>query len=136
LLRASVHESGHAVAALFFDLPLRDVLIRENGSGSTRYCHCLGPEMAECRAIVIFAGPAAERDLFPFDSCADSRDLHNIDEMVERFELTWGEFEMGRLRFEAQFLVHRLRPRIHRVAVALVEHRHLSADQIARIGFT
>lgn len=131
LLRAAFHESGHAVAALSFDLPLRDALIRENGSGSTRYHHSLGPEMAESRAIVIFSGPAAERDAFPFvDNCEDSRDLHNIDEMVERFGLTWGEFEMGRLKFEAQFLVARLRPRIRAVAAALVEHRHLNASAI------
>ena len=133
LLRAAVHETGHAVAALFFDLPLRDALIRENGSGSCRYHHGLGPEVAESRAIVIFAGPAAELDAFPFvDSCADDRDLYNIDEMVERFGLSWGEFEIGRLKFEAQFLVRRLRPRIRAVAWALVEHRHLNASAIAR----
>ena len=131
LLRAAVHESGDAVAALHFGLPLKEALIRENGSGSTRYHHGLGPELAESRAIVIFSGASAERDAFPLvDSCHDSRDLHNIDEMVERFNLTWGEFELGRLKFEAQFLVQRLRTRIHRVASALVQHRRLTADQI------
>jgi hypothetical protein len=135
LLRAAVHESGHAVAALHFELPLRDALIRENGSGSYRYHHGLGPELAEYRAIVSFFGPLTERDLFPFDSCEDHRDLNNIDEMVERFGLTWDEFELGHLKFEVQFLVHRLRPRIRRVAAALVEHRHLSAATIARYAF-
>jgi hypothetical protein len=131
LLRASVHESGHSCAALFYGLPLKEALIRPDGTGFTRYHHSLGPDMAERRAIVIFSGPAAERDLFPFGGCADTRDLHNIGEMVERFGLTWDEFELGRLKFEAQFLVQRLRPRIHRVAAALVEHRHLTAAAIA-----
>jgi hypothetical protein len=36
------------------------------------------------------------------------------------------------LKFEAEILVAHLRPRICAVAVALVEHRHLNADQIAR----
>jgi hypothetical protein len=132
LLRASVHESGHAVTAMFYDLPLKEALIREDGTGFTRYRHGLGPELAESRAVVIYAGPLAERDLFPFDSCHDSRDLENIDEMIAHFGLTWEEFEKGRLRFEAEFLVERLRPPIQRVAAALVEHRHLSASAIAR----
>jgi hypothetical protein len=133
LLRASIHESGHAVTALFFDLPLRDALIRPDGTGSTRYHHhSLGPDLAESRAIVILSGAAAERDLFPFGSCQDSRDLYNIGEMIERFGLDWGEFEMGRLRFEAEVLVERLRPRIRAVAAGLVQHRHLTAEQIAR----
>ena len=36
-------------------------------------------------------------------------------------------------RFDAQRLVQQLRPRILRVAAALVQHRYLTADQIARI---
>jgi hypothetical protein len=63
LLRAAVHESGDAVAALHFGLPLKEALIRENGSGSTRYHHGLGPELAESRAIVIFSGASAEREV-------------------------------------------------------------------------
>jgi len=40
------------------------------------------------------------------------------------------------LRFDAQSLVQKLRPRIRAVAAALVQHRCLTADQIARIGLT
>jgi hypothetical protein len=35
--RCSIHESGHAVAALFYSLPLFEVVIRTDGSGVTKY---------------------------------------------------------------------------------------------------
>jgi hypothetical protein len=59
-------------------------------------------------------------------------DQHRRADALHRLDLDWDELRLGMLRFEAQFLVQRLRPRIHHVAAALVEHRHLTADQIAR----
>jgi hypothetical protein len=56
--------------------------------------------------------------------------------MIERFGLDWDARRLSVLRFDAQLLVARQRARIQRVAAALVEHRHLTADQIARIGLT
>ena len=131
LARAAAHEAGHAVAALHYELPLKEVLVRPDGTGATRYARSLGRAEAELRTIVIFGGPAAERDLFPFDSCADTRDLRAIDEMIERFGLDWGARRLASLRFDAQLLVKRLRPRIRRVAAALIERRRLSAEAVA-----
>ena len=36
-LRCAIHESGHACAAVRLWLPLREVVINDNGSGITRY---------------------------------------------------------------------------------------------------
>ncbi len=132
LARAAVHESGHAAAALHFGLPLREVLIREDGSGSTRY-HCRGPEMAEASAITNFSGAEAERDVFLDWHGGDSRDRCNIDEMIAQFGLDWDQRRLATLRFEAQILVGRLRPRIQRVACELVRSRHLTASAVAGV---
>jgi hypothetical protein len=64
----------------------------------------------------------------------DSRDLIAINNMIQRLRLDWGERRLGALRFDAQLLVARLRPRIRRVAAALVEHRRLSASAIAVVA--
>jgi hypothetical protein len=49
LARAAWHEGGHAIAALYYDLPLREVLIRENGTGLTSYCRRLVPAVGHLR---------------------------------------------------------------------------------------
>jgi hypothetical protein len=127
LARAAAHEAGHAVAAVHFELPLKEVLIRDDGTGHTSYLTWLGRAEAECWAISNYAGPAAERDLFWDRRGGDTRDLLAIDNMIRRLGLGWDQWRLATLRFDAQLLVARLRPRIRAVAVALVQHRHLTA---------
>ncbi len=131
LARVAIHESGHAVAALYFELPLSEVLIREDGTGHARYGRRLGRAEAEGYAITGYAGGEAERDLFPFGGCEESGDLSGIAAMIRRLDLTWGEERLDELRGEARLLVQRERPRIRAVATALVERRYLTAEAVA-----
>lgn len=62
------------MAALHFGLPLKEVFIRDDGTGRTRYRDWLEPDTAEAWTITNFAGAAAERDLFPFGGSSDSHD--------------------------------------------------------------
>jgi len=69
------------VAALHFRLPLLEVVIREDGSGSTSYCRNFGPAEAERWTITTFAGGEAEHDMFG-DRRADNGDLRAINAMM------------------------------------------------------
>jgi hypothetical protein len=129
--RAAAHEAGHAVAALHFELPLKEVEIRDDGTGHTSYRHWLEPHTAEQWTITAFAGAAAEDDLFYRRGDANTRDLLAIELMIRRLGLDWGERRLAALRFDAQRLVQQLRPRILRVAAALVQHRYLTASDAA-----
>jgi hypothetical protein len=134
LVRAAWHESGHAVAALYFKLPLREVLIRPNGTGATRYTRQFGLAEAEPWTISAYAGGAAEFDAFG-DWRADNTDLRAIERMMEAMKLTWSDDKMDELRFTARRLVERHRARVALVADALVRHRHLPAAALRGYGF-
>jgi hypothetical protein len=79
-----------------------------------------------------FGGRAAEEDLFLDYRGGDDIDQHRRADALDRLNLDWDALDLGRLKFEAEILVAHLRPRIRAVARALIEHRHLTADQIAR----
>jgi hypothetical protein len=78
LARTAVHEAGHAVTALYFELPLKEVEIRADGTGRTSYCRWLEPDTAEAWTITNFAGAAAERDLFPFENPGSITSPHGL----------------------------------------------------------
>jgi len=134
LARVAIHESGHALAALYFELPLSDVLIRQDGTGHARYGRRLGRAEAEGYAITGYAGGEAERDLLPFGGCEDSGDLSGIAAMIRRLDLTWGEERLDELRRDARRLVKRERGPILSVAAALVQHRYLTAEAVAAVA--
>jgi hypothetical protein len=131
MYRVAIHESGHCCAALHYRLPLREVVIRDDASGYAAYGRWRRAD-AEAWTICAYAGPEAEKDLFLDGGADEAGDLHAIDAMLGRLGLDWDARRLAALRFQSQILVARFRPRIHRVAAALVEHRHLTADQIAR----
>jgi hypothetical protein len=130
LYRASHHEAGRACASLHFNLPIREVVIRRDGSGHTAYARWHGAD-AEAWAICVFSGPEAENDLFLDGGADDAGDLLAIIAMLRRLDLDWGACKLAVLRFEAQILVARLCPRIRAVAHALIEPGSLTAAQIA-----
>ncbi len=131
LARVAIHESGHAVAALYFELPLLEVLIRDDGTGHVRYGRRLGRAEAEGYAITGYAGAAAEHDLFPFGGCEDSGDLFATAAMIRRLAIDWDAQRLGKLRGEARRLVERERGPIRRCAAALVRYRRLSPSAVA-----
>ena len=93
--------------------------------------------MASCRrrsvTITAYAGPEAENDLFVDGGADDGGNSLAIIAMLRRLKLDWKECKLAVLRFEAQFLVQRLRPRIRAVAHALIEHGSLTAAQVAEV---
>jgi hypothetical protein len=129
LARVSVHESGHAIAALHFRLPLLEVTIYADGSGKTSYTENFGFAEAERWTIVTYAGPEAEIDMFG-DHHGDRSDLRAIDTMMQRLRLDWDESRLAELRREARHLVQCERYRIQVVADALIRHRRLSAFDV------
>ena len=129
--RAAIHEAAHAVAALYFDLPLSTVEIRTDGTGLTRYERNLGRREAQRWVITTFAGPEAERDALGDDeSVSEASDLRAIAAMVDKLGLDWDDEDYGTLRARARHLVRRERARIDRVADALVQHRFLSREDV------
>jgi hypothetical protein len=129
LARAAFHEAGHAVAAVHYRLPIREVVIREDGSGNTSYACHLGLAEAERWTITTYAGGEAEFDEFR-DRRGDRFDLLAIDNMLERLQLDWDESRLADLRRQARRLVERERHGIRVVADALIRHRHLSATDV------
>ncbi len=124
--RAAQHEGGHAIAALHYRPPLLEVVIRDDGSGNTRYCRRFGLAEAEPWTITRFVGPEAEHDRFG-DRRGDRDDIRATDNMLDRLHLTWTDDKLADLRHQARRLVERERSRIRLVADALIEHRRLSA---------
>jgi hypothetical protein len=87
LFRSAFHEAGHAVTALHLNLPLRDVCIRNDGSGLTTYCRQFGRAEARCWTISAYAGPAAEDDAFLYSRTVDAADLEQSTEYCS--DLVW-----------------------------------------------
>jgi hypothetical protein len=133
IARASWHEGGHAVVALHYGLPLREVLIRPDGTGATRYTRQFGLAEAEPWTVSAYAGGAAEFDAFG-DWRAENSDLRAIERMMETMGLTWSDDKMDELRFTARRLVECHRARVSLVADALVRHRHLDAAGLRPYG--
>jgi hypothetical protein len=133
IFRAAFHEAGHVVAALHYGLPLREVYIRHDGSGLTTYCRQFGRAEARVWTISAYAGPASEDLAFLYCKTVDAADMAAIERMLQRLGLDWDECRLGMLRFEAQILVQRFRPRIAAIAGGLIQHGRLTAAQIERI---
>ena len=86
--RTAQHESGHAVAALFYSLPLLEVVVDADGSGCARYTRHFGVGKIECWVVSAFCGPEAELDRF--GSAPVTADFDVIEEMARRLGgLTW-----------------------------------------------
>jgi hypothetical protein len=135
LARAAWHEAGHVIAAMYFKLPLREVLIRENGTGLTSYARWLGRAEVERWVTTTFAGPEAERDAFGDEFVAEATDLRAISSAINQQRLfDWAPLRLGELRHDARRLVERNRGRVALVADALIRHRHLSAEEVRAYG--
>ncbi len=128
--RAAVHEAAHAVAALYFNLPLSTVEIRTDGTGLTRYARDLGRREAQRWVITALAGPEADRDALGYESVSEASDLRAIAAVADKLGLDWDDEHLGALRARARHLVRRERARIDRVADALVQHRLLSREDV------
>jgi len=75
------------VAALFYSLPLLEVVVDADGSGCTRYKRHFGVGEIECWVVSAFCGPEAELDRF--GSAPVTADFDVIEEMARRLGLTW-----------------------------------------------
>jgi hypothetical protein len=124
LRRAAVQESGHAVAALHFWLPVRDVAVEANGTGDTRYARRLGWGEIDRWTVSAFAGPETERDRF--GNADEAGDLEVIKTMLRRLDLHWGERELAEHRERARHLVRDQREAIAAVAC-------LTGDNVAAL---
>lgn len=126
------HEGGHAVAAVRFGLPLRAVIVRDDGTGLTQYRHWLGAADLEAWIITTYAGGEAERDRFPGHP-ADAGDGRSIKAALKACGLDWSQQRLGELRADARQLVRGERRSIGRVANELLRVRTLPYHEIQRL---
>ena len=131
LYRAAQHEAGHAVAALYFRLPLVRVWIDDAGGGATQYSRRLGPGEVDW-TIATFAGIEAEIAAFG-DAPITPGDLRAIENMIERLGLHWTEGHLDRFRQRARMLVREERRVIATLAEALIERRSLTGDDVGAL---
>jgi hypothetical protein len=130
--RSAIRQAGHAVAALYFKLPLSGVEIRTDGTGHASYARHLVRSEAQRWAITTFAGPEAEHDACGGETVG-TNDMRAIAAMVDKLGLDWDQNRLGALRARARHLVERERDRIARLADALVDQRYLSGEACAEI---
>lgn len=130
---ACYHESGHAVAALRYNLPLRAVFVRDDdGTGTTRYEHWFGRAELDAWIVTAFAGSEAERDRFPGHP-ADEGDQRAIEAALKACNLDWSAHRLDELRADAHRLVRAERRSILAVANELLRVRSLTACEVRRI---
>jgi hypothetical protein len=131
LRRAATHEAAHAVSALHFMLPLKEVLINDDGSGSCGYERRLSWGEIDRFVMTGYAGPLAERAAF---GSADERgDLRVIETMLRILDLHWSDAALAEYREKARALVELERGSISVLADALMCRRHLTADQVGAL---
>jgi hypothetical protein len=130
LIKASIHESAHAVCALRFSMPLKEARIRHDGCGIVSYARPLSIADAECWVTTAMAGPICEAQFY---GCCDDGggDMMAIRAMMYRFGLDWNSSRFEAFAARARSLVERETPAIRAVASELLRHRRLSGDQIA-----
>jgi|GEM_PF-3098577 hypothetical protein len=88
--------------------------------------------------VAAFAGPEAE--IAAFGDADEQGDLLVIKTMLRRRRLNWNDAVLTRYRHRARALVEHERAAIEVVAEALLQHRHLTGDQVvaaalAQLGF-
>jgi hypothetical protein len=132
LHRVATHEAGHAIAAHVLRLLVREVLIRDDGSGHVAYYPVpVSAANIARRAVTMFARPAAERA-----ACGDARaagDVTRLRDMLDGLRLDWAAGELERHRCGAVALVRRERAAVTAVANELERHRRLTGFEIADI---
>lgn len=128
LRRAAIHESAHAVAALHFALPLREVFIRDNASGACSYARRLGWGEIDRFVTVGFAGPLAEAAVH--GDADEDGDLEVIKAMLCRLDLHWDDRELAEYRRMAGLLVEKEQHSIEMLADELLRRQRLTADEI------
>jgi hypothetical protein len=131
LRRAAIHESAHAVAALHFALPLREVFIRDNGSGGCGYTRRLGWGEIDRWIVSAYSGPLAERAVF--GDADEDGDLKVIRAMLRRLGFDWTAAELAEYRRTAGLLVEREQHSIEVLADELLRRRSLTADAIGAL---
>ena len=125
--RAATHESGHAVAALRFWLPLREIVVNSDGIGCTRYTR----HFSWGETVSVFCGIEAE--VGRFGDAPVTSDLDVIEEMIERLGLTWGRGNLDRFRQRARTLVREERRSIRVLADALLERRTMTGAEVSAL---
>jgi hypothetical protein len=123
----SVHEAGHCAAALAFGLDVSRVSVASRAA-----CWFGAPLSAHTEAVILFAGPLAEK-LFAVSACpfgplgTGGSDLRNVA------ALGLSEAEERAARAEAERLVKANRDRIGRIATALVQRGELDGPEARRL---
>jgi hypothetical protein len=126
------HEGGHAIAAVRLDLPLSQVIVRDNGCGVTKYSHWLGSAELPRWVISAYAGGAAEADRFPGPG-VDGADRRAIEAALAACGLDWPQARLAKLEVDAARLVRVERRAIVKIANELLRLRSLSADEVRRL---
>jgi hypothetical protein len=137
--RTSVHEAGHAVAAITYAVPIISVSIDAATPHLLRGRYLPPHDVGlECLVTFILAGPAAEQQFCgPITDDGDALDIASARRyLAQRFEPVQVGAELMRLRGSAERLVRSdwARRRIAVIADALLERGTLSGADIAAIG--
>ena len=134
--RCAFHESGHAVAAITYGVPILAVTIEDRPHLHRGQYHAPTPDLGfEAIAVICFAGICAEELLVgPIEDGGDVPDLRMVREHIARSvsnPLQVG-VELARHRDAAARLVRSqwARQRIAKLAAALLQHGTLRGEQI------
>jgi hypothetical protein len=136
--RISIHEAGHAVAALVFAVPIIRVTIENDTPHLHRGRYRAEANLAlECMVTLCLSGPEAEKEFCgPISDNSDRVDYQMAYEYLARQlnPLQVGG-ELVRYRDAAQRLVRSAwaRHRIRLLADALLRHGTLTGEQISAI---
>jgi hypothetical protein len=136
--RISIHEAGHAVAALVFAVPIIRVTIENDTPHLHRGRYRAEANLAlECMVTLCLSGPKAEKEFCgPISDNSDRVDYQMAYEYLARQlnPLQVGG-ELVRYRDAAQRLVRSAwaRHRIRLLADALLRHGTLTGEQISAI---
>ena len=132
--RTAIHESGHAMAALVFGIPIIAVSIADDHPHLHRG-HYRPPTAAfglECMVTLCLSGPEAEREFCgPISDDSDAVDYQMAYEYLAR---ALDPLQIGgafaRYKDAAQRLVRLQEPRIRQLADALLRCGTLTSEQI------
>jgi hypothetical protein len=132
VMTACFHEGGHAIAAVRLGLPLAQVVVRDNGCGTTRYTHWLGVNELPRWIVSAYAGGASEADRFP-GPVVDGADRRAIEAALAATGVNWSAARLDELRAQAVQLVRAERRAIMKIANELLRLRSLSGEQVRRL---
>jgi ATP-dependent Zn protease len=131
LERRAYHESGHAVAAITFGIPIIRVTVNADAGHLYRGYYSASGIGLECMVTMCLAGGAAEEYFCGAINGSDRIDIEMAKRYLARqFSVLQIGAELERLRDAASRLVRDQKERIRLIADALLRHGRLTGDEI------